>query len=73
MEDTDRQLGEIADAQRKFDDLKRIHQCFGKFCAICSTCYNPGGIITNIRPTKSLRLILGLIYEINLAEIKLKD
>ena len=42
MEDTDRQLGEIADAQRKFDDLKRIHQCFGKFCAICSTCYNPG-------------------------------
>ena len=32
-----------------------------------------GGIITNIRPTKSLRLILGLIYEINLAEIKLKD
>ena len=33
----------------------------------------PGGIITNIRPTKSLRLILGLISEINLAEIKLKD
>ena len=33
----------------------------------------PGRIITNIRPTKSLRLILGLISEINLAEIKLKD
>ena len=32
-----------------------------------------GRIITNIRPTKSLRLILGLIFEINLAEIKLKD
>ena len=32
-----------------------------------------GGIITNIRPTKSLRLILGLIYKINLAEIKLRD
>ena len=42
MEDTDRQLEKMADAQRKFDDLKRIHQCFGKFCAICSTCYNPG-------------------------------
>ena len=33
----------------------------------------PGRIITNIRPTKSLRLILGLISEINLAEIRLKD
>ena len=32
-----------------------------------------GRIITNIRPTKSLRLILGLIFEINLAEIKLQD
>ena len=29
-----------------------------------------GCIITNIRPTKSLRLILGLILEINLAEIE---
>ena len=33
----------------------------------------PGGIIINIRPAESLRLILGLFYEINLAEIKLKD
>ena len=40
---------------------------------IHATSHTPGGIITNIRPTKSLRLILGLIYEINLAEIKLKD
>ena len=42
MEDTDGQLGKILGAQRKFDELKRIHQCFGKFCAICTTCYNPG-------------------------------
>ena len=33
----------------------------------------PGGIITNIRPTKSLRLILGLISGINLAKINLLD
>tara|TARA_Y100001963_G_C6520814_1_gene326458 strand:+ start:7 stop:180 length:174 start_codon:yes stop_codon:yes gene_type:complete len=42
MENTDRQLEKMADAQRKFDDLKRIHQCFGKFCVICSTLFNPG-------------------------------
>ena len=38
--------------------------------------FNPegaGGIITNIRPTKSLRLILGLISGINLAKINLLD
>ena len=33
----------------------------------------PGRIITNIRPTKSLRLILGLISGINLAKINLLD
>ena len=42
MADTDEQLEKILSARRKFDELKRIHQCFGKFCAICSTCYNPG-------------------------------
>ena len=42
MADTNEQLGKILSAQRKFDELKRIHQCFGKFCAICTTCYNPG-------------------------------
>ena len=42
MENTDRQLEKMADAQRKFDDLKRIHKCFGKFCVICSTLFNPG-------------------------------
>ena len=34
---------------------------------------DPGCIITNIRPTKSLRLILGLISEINLAKINILD
>ena len=34
---------------------------------------DPGGIITNIWPTKSLRLILGLISEINLVKINLLD
>ena len=44
-----------------------------KIMDVLSTCKHPGCIITNIRPTKSLRLILGLISDINLAEIKLKD
>ena len=32
-----------------------------------------GHIITNIRPTKFLRLLLGLIFETKLAKLKLKD
>ena len=24
------------------DELKQVHRCFGKLCAICSTCFNPG-------------------------------
>ena len=42
MADTEEQLEKILSAERKFDELKRVHQCFGKLCAICSTCFNPG-------------------------------
>ena len=42
MASTEEQLEKILSAERKFDELKRVHQCFGKLCAICSTCFNPG-------------------------------
>ena len=42
MASTEEQLEKILSAERKFDELKRVHQCFGKWCAICSTCFNPG-------------------------------
>ena len=42
MANTEEQLEKILSAERKFDELKRVHQCFGKLCAICSTCFNPG-------------------------------
>ena len=42
MASTEGQLEKILSAERKFDELKRVHKCFRKWCAICSTCYNPG-------------------------------
>ena len=42
MADTEEQLEKILSAERKFDELKRVHQCYGKWCAICSTCFKPG-------------------------------
>ena len=42
MADTEELLEKILSDERKFDELKRVHGCFGKRCAICSSCFNPG-------------------------------
>ena len=42
MANTEEELEKILSAERKFDELKRVHRCFGKMCAICSSCFNPG-------------------------------
>ena len=42
MANTEEELEKILSAERKFDELKRVHRCFGKLCAICSSCFNPG-------------------------------
>ena len=42
MANTEEELEKILSAERKFDELKRVHGCFGKMCVICSSCFNPG-------------------------------
>ena len=42
MVDTEELREKILSDERKFDELKRVHGCFGKMCVICSSCFNPG-------------------------------